>query len=130
MHNKVVDVTKIFTFDSAHKLENYEGNCKFLHGHTYKLEVTLRGKTDNRGMVMDFNDLRELVEEKVIKLMDHKYLNDVFTFNPTCENMLVWIFQQLEPVLKGNEFYLQKVVLWETPTSFGVLEREQFYAED
>lgn len=130
MKNKRIDVTKIFTFDSAHKLENYEGDCKYLHGHTYKLEITLRGKVDYRGMVMDFNDLKTIVKEKVIDLLDHRYLNEVFDFNPTCENMLVWIFERLEGAITNNEVALQRVVLWETPTSFGSLEREQYYAED
>ena len=128
MHNKQVDVTKIFTFDSAHKLENYEGDCKYLHGHTYKLEITVRGTVDDRGMVIDFNDLKTAVKDRIIDKLDHRYLNDIFPFNPTCENMLVWIFEELESALKNNRHYLQKVVLWETPTSFGTLEREQFYA--
>ncbi len=128
MHNKLVDVTKIFTFDSAHKLDNYEGDCKYLHGHTYKLEITVRGTVDYRGMVIDFNDLKAAVKEKVINILDHRYLNDIFPFNPTCENMLVWIFEELEAVLTKDRHRLQRVVLWETPTSFGTLEREQFYA--
>ncbi len=128
MHNKLVDVTKIFTFDSAHRLENYEGDCKYLHGHTYKLEITVRGTVDHRGMVIDFNDLKTAVKEKVINILDHRYLNEIFPFNPTCENMLVWIFQELEPVLTNDCHRLQRVVLWETPTSFGTLDREQFYA--
>jgi len=129
MYKKTLDVTKIFTFDSAHKLENYEGNCKNLHGHTYKLEITIRGKLDQRGMVMDFNELKTIVQEKVISFLDHKYLNDILDFNPTCENLLVWIFSQLESVLSGKQCCLQKVVLWETPNSYGTLEREQFYAK-
>jgi len=128
MHNKLVDVTKIFTFDSAHKLENYEGDCKYLHGHTYKLEITVRGTVDYRGMVIDFNDLKSAVKDKVINRLDHRYLNDIFPFNPTCENMLVWIFEELEPELTNERHWLQRVVLWETPTSFGTLEREQYNA--
>jgi len=129
MHNKRIDVTKIFTFDSAHKLNNYEGDCKFLHGHTYKLEVTIRGKVDDRGMVMDFNDLKAIVKERILNKLDHRYLNDIFEFNTTCENMLVWMFQQLEEAITDDRVQLQKLVLWETPTSFGTLEREQYYAE-
>ncbi|MBM7614112.1 6-carboxytetrahydropterin synthase QueD [Alkaliphilus hydrothermalis] len=129
MHNKRIDVTKIFTFDSAHKLNNYEGDCKYLHGHTYKLEVTIRGKVDDRGMVMDFNDLKAIVKERILDRLDHRYLNELFEFNTTCENMLVWMFEQLEENISDNRVQLQKLVLWETPTSFGTLEREQYYAE-
>ncbi|RKD27341.1 6-pyruvoyltetrahydropterin/6-carboxytetrahydropterin synthase [Caminicella sporogenes DSM 14501] len=129
MHNKFVNVTKIFTFDSAHKLENYDGNCKYLHGHTYKLEITVRGKTDYRGMVIDFNELKKIVNEKIISKLDHKYLNDVFDFNTTCENMVVWIFNELNGVLNSKNYLLKKVRLWETPTSYAELEREDFYNE-
>lgn len=128
MLNKLVDVTKIFTFDSAHRLESYEGACKYLHGHTYKLEITVRGRVDERGMVIDFNDLKAAVKNKIIDRLDHRYLNDIFTFNPTCENMLFWIFDELEADLTNNSHWLQRIVLWETPTSFGTLDREQYYA--
>lgn len=129
MHNKFIDVTKIFTFDSAHKLENYDGNCKYLHGHTYKLEVTVRGKTDYRGMVIDFNDLKKIVKEKVINKLDHKYLNEIFDFNTTCENMVVWIFNVLDKALGTEEYFLKKIRLWETPTSYAEIGREEFYNE-
>ncbi|WIF94222.1 6-carboxytetrahydropterin synthase QueD [Caminicella sporogenes] len=129
MHDKFINVTKIFTFDSAHKLENYDGNCKYLHGHTYKLEITIRGKTDYRGMVIDFNELKKIVNEKIISKLDHKYLNDVFDFNTTCENMVVWIFNELNGVLNSKNYLLKKVRLWETPTSYAELEREDFYNE-
>ncbi|SCZ01214.1 6-carboxytetrahydropterin synthase QueD [Alkaliphilus peptidifermentans] len=130
MNNKLIDVTKIFTFDSAHKLDDYDGDCKYLHGHTYRMEITIRGRIDYRGMVMDFNDLKELVKKEILLKLDHRYLNDVFDFNPTCENMLVWIFERLDESLKGEDYFIQKIVLWETPTSYGTLEREQYYAEN
>lgn len=129
MHNKLIDVTKIFTFDSAHKLDNYDGVCKNLHGHTYKLEITVRGKTDCRGMVVDFNDLKRITKEKIIEKLDHKFLNEIFDFNTTCENMVVWIFNELNNDLKNENYYLNKVKLWETPTSYAQLGREEFLNE-
>ncbi|ARE88857.1 6-carboxytetrahydropterin synthase QueD [Clostridium formicaceticum] len=129
MYKKRIDVTKIFTFDSAHHLENYDGDCKYLHGHTYKLEITVRGKTDACGMVIDFSELKTIVKKEIIKPLDHRYLNEVLDFNPTCENMLVWIFNKLEDLLKKERYWLQKVVLWETPTSFATLEKEQYDVE-
>ncbi|KGG81487.1 6-pyruvoyl tetrahydropterin synthase [Caloranaerobacter azorensis H53214] len=118
-----MDITKIFTFDSAHKLEDYDGECRFLHGHTYKLEITIRGEVDNRGIVIDFNELKEIVKEKVINVLDHKYLNEIFDFNPTCENILFWIFNEIDNAIKKDNCWLKKVVLWETPTSYATLER-------
>ncbi|MDK2917337.1 MAG: 6-pyruvoyltetrahydropterin/6-carboxytetrahydropterin synthase [Candidatus Petromonas sp.] len=129
MHNKLINITKIFTFDSAHKLENYEGDCKYLHGHTYKLEVTVSGRTDYRGMVIDFNDLKKIIKEKIINKLDHKYLNDIFDFNTTCENLIVWIFKELDEDLKTENYYLKKIRLWETPTSYAELGRDEFYHE-
>ncbi|KPU28371.1 6-pyruvoyl tetrahydropterin synthase [Caloranaerobacter sp. TR13] len=118
-----MEITKIFTFDSAHKLEDYDGECKYLHGHTYKLEITIRGEIDNRGIVIDFNDLKDIVKERVINVLDHKYLNEVFDFNPTCENILLWIFNEIDNAIKNDKCCLKKVVLWETPTSYATLER-------
>lgn len=123
---RLIDTTKIFTFDSAHKLENYDGECKYLHGHTYKLEVTVRGLRDDRGMVIDFKDLKEIVKREAISKLDHKYLNDVLDFNTTCENMVDWIFEVLDGSISDDKKWVQSIVLWETPTSFSRMEREQY----
>lgn len=128
MKDRRIDTTKIFTFDSAHKLNDYDGDCKYLHGHTYKLEVTVRGRRDSCGMVIDFKDLKAIVKEEIISELDHRYLNDIFDFNPTCENMVEWIFEKLDSRLSKGESSLQKIVLWETPTSYATLEREEYDA--
>lgn len=124
-----ISVTKIFTFDSAHNLINYEGKCKRLHGHTYKLEVTVKGYPDNRGLVIDFGDLKSIVNEEIIERLDHEYLNDIFDFNTTCENMVEWMFGKLEAKLKSEKYYLEKIRLWETPTSFADIERADYFDE-
>lgn len=128
MKDRKIDTTKIFTFDSAHKLNDYEGDCKYLHGHTYKLEVTVRGRRDKCGMVIDFKDLKSIVKEEIISEIDHRYLNDIFDYNPTCENMVEWIFEKLDNRLSCGDRVLQKIVLWETPTSFATLERDEYHA--
>ena len=119
-----VSVTKIFTFDSCHKLFNYSGKCQNLHGHTYKLEITIRNRIDIlTGMVIDFGDLKNIINNFIIEPLDHKYLqNEIQEFNPTAENMLLWIWDKLErdALLKG----LQKIRLWETPTSFAELTQK------
>lgn len=119
----MISVTKIFSFDSAHNLKNYDGMCKNLHGHTYKLEVTVLGNINNMGMVCDFNELSSLVKNNVISKLDHKYLNDVFDFNPTCEMIVSWIWDECEKMFLGKEYSLKKIILWETPTSFATITR-------
>jgi len=105
-------LTKEFTFDAAHKLEWHSGPCKNLHGHTYKLHVTVQGDLDENGMVIDFGDLQKTVEEKVLDKLDHSDLNLVIS-NPTAENIAVWIWKQLK-----DDLSLHEIKLWETPTSF------------
>jgi len=118
-------LTKIFTFDSAHRLVDYDGKCSNLHGHTYKLEVSIAGDKDDKGMVIDFGIFKKLVEERVIDLFDHKYLNELMEFNPTAENICEWIWDELEPLIETKGYNLDKIVLWETPTSCCTLQRER-----
>jgi 6-pyruvoyltetrahydropterin/6-carboxytetrahydropterin synthase len=107
-----VSITKEFTFDAAHKLDWHKGKCKNLHGHTYKLGITIKGKLNKNGVVIDFIDLKKIINNEVIKILDHKYLNDIIE-NPTAENTIVWIWNQLKDKLN-----LTKIKLWETPTSY------------
>jgi len=111
-----VSLTKIFTFDAAHHLNDYSGPCSRIHGHTYKLEVTVTGPLVS-DMIMDFFDIKSLVEDKVISLVDHRYLNEVVSFNPTVENMAVWMVKILEPLFAGP-VKLQKVRLWENQSAY------------
>jgi len=108
-------ITKIFHFHAAHYLPYHEGVCNQLHGHTYKLEVTIKGRL-NKGMVMDFSELKDIVNKAVIEKLDHKLLNEVFP-NPTAESMSVYIHEQLFEVFKERKETLLKVKLWETQTS-------------
>ena len=110
-------VTKEFLFDAAHNLVKYHGKCEKLHGHTYKLHVTVAGERGPEGMVIDFVELKQKVKEEVLCLLDHSYLNEIIE-QPTAENIACWIFDKLEPMLKGDSHYLQEVIVWETPTSF------------
>jgi 6-pyruvoyltetrahydropterin/6-carboxytetrahydropterin synthase len=112
-------ISKIFKFDSAHKLENYKGACENLHGHTYTLVVSCSGEVDEKtGMIVDFNEIKKIVDEKILNKIDHSYLNDIIK-NPTCENVLLWIKQQIE---SEQKLKLKKLVLYETETSFCELE--------
>lgn len=91
-----------FTFDSAHYLPNYVGKCKQLHGHTYTLKVAVDGHINpDTGMVMDFNQLKHIIQTRVIDTLDHTLLNDTIE-NPTSENVLLWIQDIIQPKLGTN----------------------------
>lgn len=127
-HNRAVLVSKEFTFDSAHHLHDYEGKCKNLHGHTYKLQVILLGRTDDRGLTLDFGDIKRITKERVIDRLDHQYLNEVLPpMNTTAENMVVWIYEELHKGMVEEGHYpgvkLEEVRLWETPTSYAAVTR-------
>lgn len=127
-HNKTVLVSKEFTFDSAHHLHCYEGKCKSLHGHTYKLQVVMSGKVDARGLAIDFGDIKRLAKERIIDKLDHRYLNEVLPpMNTTAENMVVWMYEQLDAALREEGLYpvvrLEEIRLWETPTSYAAVTR-------
>ncbi len=113
-----------FKFDAAHNLINYHGKCEKLHGHTYKLRVTLEGKPDPlTGMLMDFSIFKNLVNDKIIEKLDHSYINDNIKLS-TAENIAEWIWNRLEKPLKGDNYSLFEIVLWETETSFVTLRND------
>jgi len=114
--NKII-LTKNFSFDSAHRLENYKGKCKNLHGHTYLLEVSVTGKINNKtGMIIDFSILKKVVNDLIIERLDHQYLNDIIN-DPTAENMIQWIWNISFRAIKEQGAELFMIKLWETPTS-------------
>ena len=121
--NAIVEVAKDFSFDSCHNLIDYDGKCKYLHGHTYKLRVAVYGKCDEKGMVLDFTKLKELVNDRIVDKVDHNYLNSIFECNTTAENMVVIFYTILRNSIReltGNRVNLAFVKLWETPTSFAM----------
>lgn len=134
-----IRVTKVFTFDMAHALFGYDGPCKNIHGHTYKLSVTLIGSpiqdTTNpkEGMVTDF---KKIVKDEVIDVFDHtlvlkadtphakiKGLTDNFervmftAYQPSCENLLMDMLTRIQVKLPMS-IELKNVRLEETPTSY------------
>jgi 6-pyruvoyltetrahydropterin/6-carboxytetrahydropterin synthase len=96
---------------------HYKGKCENLHGHTYKLEVSVVGRINNEDMVIDFIDLKNIVKENILKFLDHSYLNDLIE-QPSAENIIFWIWTKLEPLLKSDFYNLYELKLWETSTSF------------
>lgn len=80
----MIELTREFTFDAAHFLTKYHGKCEHLHGHTYRLWVTIAGEIQDNGMLLDHGFLKKIVKERVIDRFDHRCLNDFFE-NPTAE---------------------------------------------
>ena len=115
-------IGKIFSFAAAHHLPNYNGPCSRWHGHEWSLEIIIRKRVDPKTeMVMDFSQLKQLVENHIISILDHHSLNDIIK-NPTAENIMLWIWEKLvfDAHLKG----LHKIRLWETPNSVAELNQE------
>lgn len=110
-------VTRTFTFDAAHELPWHPGRCRRLHGHTYRLEVSVEGPVGSHGIVTDFSDLDTVVRREVIDRLDHSFLNETLD-NPTAENVAADIWKRLEQSgLGSTSLHLARLRLWETPDS-------------
>ncbi|MFN2449337.1 MAG: 6-carboxytetrahydropterin synthase QueD [Candidatus Baltobacteraceae bacterium] len=120
-----MQIRKHFRFEAAHVLPYHLGKCARLHGHSYRLEVAVRGALQAAGpatgMIEDFDIVRAQVREAVLDALDHTALNDLIE-NPTCERIALWIWERLRTPLTG----LDEIVLWETATSCAVLRRSDF----
>lgn len=116
----MLTVTKIFHFEAAHSLPDYKGACHNLHGHSYKLEVRVSGdiqaEGEKRGMIIDFKDIKSIVNDKIVSKLDHAYLNDTYP-NPTAEVMIRDIGVKLYLEFNKMGIELQSVRLWETADS-------------
>lgn len=110
-------IGKTFTFEAAHQLPNDEcyGACRNLHGHSYKMFVEVKGDITEFGWVMNFKELKRIVNEQVISKYDHQFLNDFFLI-PTAENIVQKIFRDISKNLP-NHIELEKITLYETETS-------------
>jgi 6-pyruvoyltetrahydropterin/6-carboxytetrahydropterin synthase len=137
-----IRLTKEFMFEMAHALWNYDGSCKNMHGHSYKLFVTVTGTPVNdllnpkNGMVIDFGILKSIVREEIIDQLDHAFMinknapyhdlqkiSQMFDkmvlsdYQPTCENMLIDFAARLQNKLP-QYVKLHNLRLQETVTSF------------
>lgn len=117
-------ITKIFRFEAAHKLPNHDGKCRNLHGHTYKVEVTVAGDLvttgPQEGMVVDFGYLSRIWKERLESRLDHQYLNDVDPI-PTAERIAEFIhvvFSDGLAALDREDLELVSIRVWETETSY------------
>lgn len=146
----IIRLTKEFTFEAAHMLEGYDGLCREIHGHSYRLFVTVKGEpqgdpdSPKLGMVMDFGVLKRIVNEQIVDRLDHslmmrntlaaedtmaalgaRFTRVVLTeYQPTCENMLADFAERLLGALP-DDIELHSLRLHETATSFA-----EWYASD
>jgi len=137
-----IRITKEFSFEAAHALKGYDGPCRNIHGHSYKLSVTVSGtpiaghQSPKRGMILDFSELKHIMKQEVIDRMDHalilpsdvdvdemKKLGETFSkvivvdYQPTSENMLIDFAERIRQALPaGVKLFSMK--LRETATSY------------
>ncbi|HPS25207.1 MAG: 6-carboxytetrahydropterin synthase [Bacteroidales bacterium] len=133
-------ITKEFRFEGAHALLDYDGKCRHIHGHSYRLMITVEGVPSLRegdpkiGMIMDFGDLKDIVETHIVKHFDHALLLRrnaplaeeisgayqnvlLLDFQPTCEQLTLHFADILKKIITlPNSLY--SVRLYETPTSW------------
>lgn len=144
-----IRVTKQFGFEMSHALLNYDGLCRNIHGHSYKLQITVAGEPINQpgnakdGMVIDFSILKKMILEHIISKLDHSLMinenaaidklatlgqmyerHHAVPFQPTSENMVVYIAEKVKTLLPEN-LELFSVRLFETGSSFA-----EWYASD
>lgn len=116
-------IRKQFAFEAAHVLPYHQGKCSRLHGHSYRLDVSVAGPLVSEGpasgMVIDFDEVARIVRATVIDKLDHSHLNDTIE-NPTSENIVVWIWRRLAPQLSG----LTELTLWETANACAMLRAD------
>ena len=114
-------ITATFTIKAAHNLLKHEGKCARLHGHEYQLDVTVSGPIQTNGpaegMVMDFAEIKTIVNREVVDQWDHQYLNELVSFPTTAENLAAEIFRRISAHLP-----ISRVRLWETRQCFAEVE--------
>jgi len=114
-----VEISREYGFEAAHFLPNHKGLCANLHGHSYTGRVTIAGvKLDEMGMIMDYSDLKVIIQNEIESKYDHAMLNDVFA-QPTAEVMVLAFFNALKDELQVNHpgVRLVEVTLKETADS-------------
>jgi 6-pyruvoyltetrahydropterin/6-carboxytetrahydropterin synthase len=111
------EITVEQTFAAGHALRNYRGKCENVHGHNYRVEVTLAGEElDEAGLLLDFVEVKRALGA-VVERMDHRFLNEVppfDTLNPSAENMARYIYEELSKGLPAGRAAVSAVKLWET----------------
>ncbi len=111
------EVSVEYSFAAGHALRGYKGKCENVHGHNYKVRVTVGGEQlDSVGLLMDFVELRGEIKALAERL-DHRFLNDLPPFdqlNPTAENLAKYFYDMLATQARGQGLRVQAVTVWET----------------
>ncbi len=119
------EVTVEESFAAGHALRGYKGKCENVHGHNYRVCLTLAGpQLDSTGLLYDFVHLKEIMRN-VIRALDHKFLNDFPPFdtvNPSAENLAKYFYEEAARQMKHapNGARIAEVKIWETDTSAAV----------
>lgn len=110
----------ISQFAAAHQLREYEGGCEKLHGHNWRIEVSITGnKLEENGLLVDFRVIKDATK-RVLDTLDHKFLNELEPFkkaNPSSENIACHIFKSLSRELNGDTVKVTKVTAWESDSA-------------
>lgn len=145
----MIKVTKEFSWDMAHMLADHKGLCRNLHGHTYRMQVTIARKDEHliksnkssEGMVLDFKDIKKIVNQEIIDPLDHGFMYWIHSpdktehevaellektgkkvaaveFRPTAEEMSIDFFNRLEDRFSGLGVTVLSIKVWETPSSY------------
>jgi 6-pyruvoyltetrahydropterin/6-carboxytetrahydropterin synthase len=117
------------TFAAGHSLRNYKGKCENVHGHNYRVRVTIEGDTlSSNGLLVDFVDIKKQLVE-IIDRLDHQFINDVEPFtvlNPSAENLAKYFYDELSGKLNNHSevpVRIAEVRIWETDTSIAAYRR-------
>jgi 6-pyruvoyltetrahydropterin/6-carboxytetrahydropterin synthase len=107
-------------FSSAHQLQRYDGPCKHIHGHNWKVRVAiLCQNTDDIGLTIDFKVVKSYLNE-IMETLDHTFLNELDCFkhiNPTSEHIARYIYQSMQKALPESEGKIEEVEVWESEKS-------------
>ncbi len=104
------------TFAAGHALRGYRGKCENVHGHNYRVQLTIEGaELDSIGLLVDFVEVKKRIRG-VVEYLDHRFINDLppfDTLNPSAENMAKYFYDEIGAGLKGGA-RLGRVTIWET----------------
>ncbi|HLI30125.1 MAG TPA: 6-carboxytetrahydropterin synthase QueD [Terriglobia bacterium] len=114
------EVSVEYSFSAGHALRHYKGKCENVHGHNYRVRVTVEGeKLDRAGLLVDFSELKTSLRALADRF-DHQFMNDLKPFdevNPSAENLAKYLCDGIASRLQGREIRLRSVTVWETDSS-------------
>ena len=114
------ELTVTTQFAAAHQLREFRGSCEKLHGHNWKVEVTLAGEElSDAGLLVDFREVKEATD-RILEELDHSFLNELPHFrdqNPSSENIAAYIFEKLTGALNNNQIKVTRVTAWESDSA-------------